>query len=297
MVVHKHTKLMPSERRKLAYDYYVLKLRKVDLGRKYRVSYPTVQKILLRAKHGDFQVRKSINKRYQTIEYGLKRLSRVERRIELKLRAQARRYNKNYPGEMFHLDTKRLPVLKYESRLYDKQYLFVAIDDYSRELYAGIYPDKTALSAAQFLRAVIRECPYTIERILTDNGSEYKGWPRYHEFMRACATVGINQSFTRPATPKTNGKAERVIRTLMEQWYGNEYFTNHYMRKRSLVRFVNYYNCVKPHKGIDNQTPLERLCEYFYPEERPEEPKVPVPMLGLAIKHNRRAGAEDVMAA
>lgn len=92
---------MPGERRKLAYDYFVLRLKKIDLQRKYRVSYPTVQKILARARHGDFQIRKSTNRRYQTIEYGLRRLRRVELRIERKLRAQARRYNKSYPGEMF----------------------------------------------------------------------------------------------------------------------------------------------------------------------------------------------------
>jgi transposase InsO family protein len=269
---------MPGQRRQLTKDYYVLKLRKVDLMRKYRVSYPTVNKVLDRAKHGDFAPRKSINKRYQTIEYGLKRLARVERRLELKLRARAWRYEKKYPGELLHLDTKCLPVLKSETKLYDKHYLFVAIDDYSRELYAGIYPDKSSHSAAQFLRAVIKECPYTIERILTDNGTEYKGWPRYHAFMQTCAAVGIRQNFTRPATPKTNGKAERVIRTLMERWYANEYFTNHYMRQRSLVRFVNYYNCVKPHKGIDNATPLERLCQYFYPVEQPMPVKLEIPI-------------------
>jgi hypothetical protein len=59
-----------------------------------------------------------------------------------------------------------------------------------------------------------------------------------------------------------------VIRTLMESWYANERFTSHRQHKQSLARFVNYYNCVKSHKGIDNITPLERLCEYFYPDKR-----------------------------
>ena len=286
MVVHKHTKLMPWQRKQMAHEYYMLKLKKIDLCRKYGVSYPTVTKVLERARHGDFQPRKSINKRYQTIEYGLRRLARVQRRIELKLKAQARRYNKHYPGELFHMDTKCLPVLKYESKLYDKQYLFVAIDDYSRELYAGIYPDKSAESSTAFLEAVIRECPYTIERMLTDNGTEYKGWVKYHKYMQACFATGIRQIFTRPAHPQTNGKAERVIRTLMEQWYCNEYFTSQYMRKRSLVRFVNYYNCTKPHKGIDNQTPLERLCLYFYPEEHPELKESLPTKLSPVVKHH-----------
>lgn len=213
MVVHKHTKLMPNERRKLAYNYFVLNLKKVDLQRKYRISYPTVQKILSRARHGDFQPRKSINRRYQTIEYGLRRLRRVELRIERKLRVQARRYNKSYPGEMFHFDTKCLPVLKHESKLYDKQYLFVAIDDYSRELYAGIYPDKSSDSSTAFLKAVIRECPYTIERILTDNGTEYRGYVRYHQFMQTCFAVALGRALPgqlrhRP-TARLNGLSGR----------------------------------------------------------------------------------------
>jgi transposase InsO family protein len=270
MVVHKHTKLTPRQRKALAYDHFVGKARKVELMAKYGISYPTVQKILARAKHGDFTVHKSINRRYQCLEYGLKRLSKVSARIEAKLKKQARRYEKSYPGELLHLDTKRLPWLKGEGKRYEseREYLFVAIDDFSRELYAGIYPDKSSWSAASFLKSVLRECPYTIERILTDNGTEYKGRYGEHDFMRTCGEAGIKQSFTRVRTPQTNGKAERVIRTLMEQWYANERFTSHRQRKQSLARFVNYYNCVKPHKGIDNQTPLERLCEYFYPTKR-----------------------------
>lgn len=269
MVIHKQTKLMPNRRRALAYDYHVGKLRKVDLMRKYDISFPTVQQILARARHGDFTVHRSVNRRYQCLEFGLKRLAKVSTRIEAKLKKQAIRYEKLYPGELLHLDTKCLPLLKHETRLDDKEYLFVAIDDFSRELYAVIYPDKSSWSAASFLRAVLRECPYTIERTLTDNGTEYKGRYGEHEFMRTAGEAGIKQSFTKVRTPQTNGKAERVIRTLMEGWYQNEYFSSHYQRKRSLVRFVNYYNCTKPHKGIDNVTPLERLCEYFYPSKKP----------------------------
>jgi hypothetical protein len=196
MVVHKHTKLTPRQRKALAYDYYVGKQRKVNLMSKYGVSFPTVQKILKRARHGDYTVHRSINKRYQCLEYGLKRLSKISNRIEAKLKKQAIRYEKDYPGELFHLDTKRLPLLKYETRQDGYCYLFVAIDDYSRELYAGIYPDKSSWSAARFLQSVLKECPYTIERILTDNGTEYKGRYNEHDFMRTCGEAGIKQSVT-----------------------------------------------------------------------------------------------------
>lgn len=267
MVVHKHTRLLPMQRKELADDYFVHRLKKKELMCKYRVSYPTVNKILSRAKHKDYTIHKSTNKRYQTIEYGLKRLAKVEKKLEVRLKAQARRYEKQYPGELLHLDTKRLPLLAGETRRSGYEYLFVAIDDYSRELYVGIYPDKTQHSAADFLGQVLAQCPYTIERTLTDNGKEYRGRSNEHAFMLTASTYDIKQHFTKLKTPKTNGKAERVIRTLMQGWHSKEAFTSREDRARSLVRYTNYYNCVRPHKSIDKQTPLERLYEYFYPSE------------------------------
>lgn len=77
MAIHKLTKLTPRQRRALAHDHFVGKLCKVDLMRKYGISFPTVQKILARDRHGDFTVHRSINHRYQCLEYGLKRLSKV----------------------------------------------------------------------------------------------------------------------------------------------------------------------------------------------------------------------------
>ena len=106
----------------------------------------------------------------------MRRLAKVERAIQEKLKKQAKRYNKSYSGEMVHVDTKRLPLLKGQRATDKRNYLFVAIDDFSRELYAAILPDKTAKSAAAFLdERVIRPCPYQIDCIYSDNGSEYKG--------------------------------------------------------------------------------------------------------------------------
>ena len=99
----------------------------------------------------------------------MKRLAKVECSIQEKLKKQAKRYNKSYPGELVHLDTKRLPLLKGQKAADKRDYLFVAIDDFSRELYAAILPDKTADSAAKFLTEYLIECVYS------DNGTEYKG--------------------------------------------------------------------------------------------------------------------------
>ncbi len=142
-----------------------------------------------------------------------------------------------------------------------RAYLFVAIDDFSRELYAGIYPDKTQYSAQSFLQQVVMECPYTVEYTYSDNGKEYKGSSN-HAFVQQCEILGIGQKFTRINRPQTNGKAERVIRTLMEGWH-SEVFANRKERQIALNRFVNYYNTVKPHKGIDGATPYEKLLDYF----------------------------------
>jgi len=147
-----------------------------------------------------------------------------------------------------------------------REYLFVAIDDFSRELYAGIFPDKTQHSAEIFLRQIVDECPYTIEYAYSDNGKEFKGITQ-HAFVNACAELGIGQKFTRVNRPQTNGKAERVIRTLMEMWHQQETFRDRKSRQISLLRFINFYNTVKPHKGIDDMTPYEKLLDYFYEQK------------------------------
>ena len=134
---------------------------------------------------------------------------------------------------------------------------------FSRELYAAILPDKTASSAAKFLlEDVIEPCPYLIECIYSDNGTEYKG-TLHHPFGVTCFQNGINQKFTKPAHPQTNGKAERVIRTLMEMWHDKMEFVDGEHRKKELCRFINFYNTVKPHAGLNGDTPFEVLKAYF----------------------------------
>lgn len=267
MQIHKKTRLTPIQRKQLTDDFYVRHLRKCDLTRKYQITYPTVYKILGNARNNDYSIHRSVNKRYQCLEYGLKRLAKIEKRIEEKLKKQAKRYNKKYPGEMMHFDTKRLPPLKGESSLATHEYLFIGIDDFSRELFAAILPDKTQYSSKQFLEQVLNECAYTIEQAYSDNGLEYRGQPKVHAFAKLCQENKIEQRFTKVRTPRTNGKAERVIRTIMDMWHKKHIFKNRNHRKVELIRFVNYYNTVKPHQGLNGMTPMEKLIEYFYPNE------------------------------
>lgn len=267
MTIHKRARLTPIQRQEIFEKYYRQDVRICDLCRQYSVSRPTIYRVLERGRKKDFSLHQSTNKRFRCLEYGLKRLAKVEAELEKRLKKQAKRYNKTYPGEMMHADQTTLPLLEGHSPFEKPERLFVAVDDFSRELYAAILPDKTQFSAARFLEQVINECPYTIEVWYTDNGREFVGNPETHAFMKLCKKYDIDQSFTRVQTPRTNGKAERVIRTLMEMWHDKTRFKSKTHRKQELIRFVNYYNTVKPHKGIENMTPMEKLISYFYPKE------------------------------
>jgi transposase InsO family protein len=268
MTIHKNTKLLPKARLEIFNKYHNQEISIAQLARDYHVSRPTIYKVLVQVRKRQIYQRKSINKRFRCTRYGLKRLARIELKIQNKLKNQAKRYNKSYPGEMVHFDVKRLPLLKGETRLTHRyQYLFVGIDDFSRELFAAILPDKASLSAERFLVQVLEECPYIIECAYSDNGKEFKGNPDHHPFMLLCEQERIAQRFTRVRRPQTNGKAERVIRTLMDMWHCQEEFTSRDQRQISLNRFINYYNTAKPHASLKGKTPFEQLIEYFFKEQ------------------------------
>ena len=266
MNIHKRTRLTPHQRQEIYKTYYDDKKRICNLAREYHVSRPTIYKILERGRVSDFSIHKSTNHRFCCLKYGIKRLAKIEKKIEERLKCQAKRYNKDYPGEMIHGDTKRLPLLEGQSTQAQREYLFIAIDDFSRELYAAIMPDKTQYSAERFLEQVIEECPYTIELHYSDNGKEYRGNPDHHAFMLLCKAHKIEQRFTKVRHPYTNGKAERVIRTIKEMWHDKTKFNSPAHRKTELKRFVNYYNTVKPHSALKGLTPMEQLINYFYPD-------------------------------
>lgn len=267
MDIHKNTKLTPEQRKEIYRAYYHESQRVTDLAQDYRVSRPTIYKVLKRGRKQDFSVHDSTNQRYRCLKYGIKRLAKVEREIEERRKREAKRYNKHYPGEMIHADTRALPVLEGDSAHQRQAYLYVAIDDFSRELFAAILPDKTQLSSTAFVEQVQAECAYTIERWYTDNGTEWKGNPERHAFMQACLEAEIAQRFTQVGRPQTNGKAERVIRTLKEGWHDQTHFQSSAHRKQELRRWVNWYNLVKPHKGLEGKTPMEQLIDYFYPDD------------------------------
>jgi hypothetical protein len=262
MVIHKNTKATPVIKQQIRDDYCNGMRKKQLLCEKYRLSRPTIDKILADMRKWFKYPKPSINHRFRALEYGMKRLAKIETTIVKKKNAEARRYSKEYPWELFHMDTKKLPAIAWDVDK-SKEYIFVWIDHYSAEWYAVIKGDKTQESAREVLIQFVNECPYEIEKILTDNGKEYK-WTESHEFVMTCEQYSITQAFTKVKRPQTNGKAERFIRTLIEMWHEKEKFTSREERKQSLKRFINWYNTVKPHKWIENKTPYEYLYEFYY---------------------------------
>ena len=134
MNIHKRTRLTLLDRQEI-WRLYQTRLWKVaHLAEHFHVSRPTIYDVLKRARLQEFTPRDSTNQRFKTLQYGLKRLAKVEQAIQERLKREAKRYNKSYPGELVHLDTKRLPLLKGQSANEPREYLFVAINDFSREL-------------------------------------------------------------------------------------------------------------------------------------------------------------------
>lgn len=234
-----------------------------DLSKEYKVIRPTIYKVLERAKLNEFLNRKSINKKFRTIEYGLKRLGQAEQRIQKRIdRQNIKRYEKKYPGEMVHFDTKRLPLLFGEAIRDKREHLHVALDDYSRHLTADILPDKGQYSSAIHLQETIDNTPFAMDNAYSDNDSAYRG-RKDHAFVAKCLKNHIGQSFTRTRRPQTNGKAERIIRTLMEEWHRKGRFQTREERKKSLQTYVDFYNFQRSHSGIKGLTPIQRITNYF----------------------------------
>jgi transposase InsO family protein len=191
------------------------------------------------------------------------------------------RYERSRPGELVHIDVKRLDRIKggagkrwrdglrkhYNSQRTDAsgrrrktvgwEYVHVAVDDYSRLAYAEVLLDERASTAAAFLQRALahyRRHGIQVERILTDNGAAYRGVVH----AVACRQLGIRHLRTRPYRPQTNGKAERFIRTLLNGWaYGAIYRTS-IERTRALDGWLWHYNHQRPHAALGHRPPVSR---------------------------------------
>ncbi len=250
--MHKNTKLLPYQRRE-AYQRWRNGEKVTELSKYYQVSRTCLYEVFKKAKLGIFINYSSKNLRYRTLEYGLKRLAKTRGKLGKKLKKRERRlnrYQKTYPGEMVHTDSSLLPLLRGEAVTTPREYLYVFIDDYSRWMFADILPDQTSWSAAIALDEACIMFPFDIEMMYSDNGKEFK-----RAFRELCIKKEIKQQFTRPYRPQTNGKAERVIKTIKtELLKGHSHLTRE-ERRRHLYAFTRYYNQVRPHQSLDNVSP------------------------------------------
>jgi transposase InsO family protein len=183
------------------------------------------------------------------------------------------RYQRERPGELIHIDTKKLGkiaglghrITGRRSGMVNRhrgigwEYLHVAVDDASRLAYTEILPDERKASAIAFLgRALAWFARHgvKIERIMTDNGSAY----RSHAFRDACARASVRHLRTRPYTPCTNGKAERFLQTVMRECAYAHAFRSSGERAAALPRWLHLYNVHRPHTALAGQPPISRLA-------------------------------------
>jgi transposase InsO family protein len=203
---------------------------------------------------------------YSTVCRTLKKHG-INRKRDIFPPAKPHRYERKSPGELIHIDIKKLAKINgvghriHGDRTQGKgkgwEYLHVAIDDHSRLAYCEILPDETSATSIGFARNAkqwFKQHNITIQRIMTDNGVGYKN--RYKCMLKAW---GIKHITTRPYTPKTNGKAERFIRTCLEEWAYLQPYQNSNQRTQNLKPFIDFYNTQRYHHAI-KQTPIKR-CE------------------------------------
>ena len=195
------------------------------------------------------------------------------------------RYEKTAPGQLLHLDVKKLrrippgggrrfdPLWRHDRRHagHGHDVLHVAIDDYSRYLYVEALLDERAPTTVGFLERALAHFAtrgMQVERILTDNGMNYRSHV-FRDFARARA---ITLKRTRPYRPCTNGKAERVIQTLLREWAYHRHYDSNEERLAALPRFVVQYNTERPHTALAGHPPVSRLMSTMSWDSTPTAP-------------------------
>ena len=205
-------------------------------------------------------------------------VSRVLRRLglsrlkDLEPAAPVRRYQREHPGELIHIDIKKLGRFERvghritgdrkgqsNSRGIGWEFVHVCIDDASRLAFSQILPDEKKGSAVAFLKAALayyQSLGLTVERVMTDNGSCYRAF----DFRDACRDLDLKHIRTSPYTPKTNGKAERFIQTALREWAYAQAYPNSDRRADELPIWLHRYNWHRPHGSLKSRPPISRLA-------------------------------------
>jgi transposase InsO family protein len=231
----------------------------------------------------------------EVLEMALSTVSRWLRRIGLGKRSRLEppeppnRYERKRPGELIHVDIKKLGRILVpghrvtgnrrqharrtrvgnQGRLLGTagwEFVHVCVDDATRLAYVEVLPDEKGATAAAFLRRAVRwfkGMGVTVERVLSDNGSCY----RSAVHAEACRELGMRHLFTRPYRPRTNGKAERFIQTLTNRWAYGAVYGSSAERTAALPGWLTHYNFTRRHGSLGHKAPAARLTEL---EQRPE---------------------------
>jgi len=258
-----HAKTPQPVVRKIVHLRWKQRLGPVQIGGRLGVPASTVHAVLVRCR--------------------LNRLSHIDRVTG----EPARRYERSRPGELIHVDVTKfgnvpdgggwrfvgieqgranrratrdrtgIKSRKYHPRV-GNCFVHTVIDDYSRVAYAEIHDDEKAVTAAAVLyRAVawFAERGVNVERVLSDNGSAYIS----HLWRDSCAELGIEHKRTRPRRPQTNGKIERLHRTLADGWAYKKLYTSEDVRRAALPGWLHQYNHHRPHSALGGLPPVTRL--------------------------------------
>lgn len=214
-----------------------------------------------------------------TVSVWLKRIG-LGKRSRLDPLEPPNRYERRHPGELVHVDIKRLGRISALgaghrvlgsrasqharrvngrlTRLTGFEYLHVMIDDYSRLAYAEVLDDLTAHSAIAFLRRAVAWYAargIRIRAVMSDNGSAYIA----HDYARALSGLGLKHLRIKPRRPRTNGKAERLIQTLLNEWAYARIYGSSAERTAALTIYLDRYNYRRPHGSLNHQPPASRL--------------------------------------
>ncbi len=232
-------------------------------------SLPLLEKVLAlrRLRYNGWRIAREVGLSRTTVSRILRRAG-LNRLGSLDPPPAVIRYEHPRPGDMIHFDVKRLAHILgpghrihgargRESRGAGWEYLHIAIDDHSRISFAAMMPDQTHRSAILFFlmaRAYYARFAISIRRVLTDNGSCY----REARFKNILLQQHVQHRFTRPYTPRTNGKAERFIQTALREWAYARTYSNSLERQLNLELWLHDYNFHRPHASLNLNTPASR---------------------------------------
>ena len=232
-------------------------------------SQDTIQRIetLRRQRWTGHRIALQMSLSRATISRILRRL-KLNRIRDLEPAPVVQRYEHLAPGDLLHLDIKKLGrIVRPGHRVTGNpanhahgagwEYVHVAIDDHSRIAFSEIYPDEKRTSVIAALRSTLAwyaRIGIRFKALLTDNGPAY----RSRQFAQACRELGLKHRFTRPYTPRTNGKAERFIQTALREWAYARTYQNSNERSQELRSWLHSYNWHRPHSSLGHAPPISR---------------------------------------